>query len=165
MRVEKVWIEQCWATKAIRRRFGAKSALDYVIGEKLLMFADAAKDDATFAKELSRFLAAICSCSISTKSPATSRAEDQRREERFDNFSACAEDRSIQISRLSTSPPSSLALATTCVRVGATISRGRHRAAKTFASADDMFLLPAPALPFIAELQLHGEGPELVAAL
>ena len=50
MRVEKVWIEQCWATKAIKRRFGAKSALDYVIGEKLLMFADAAKDDATFVQ-------------------------------------------------------------------------------------------------------------------
>src|SRR3954469_17460871 len=59
MRFEKVWIEQCRATKAIRRRFGAKSALDYLIGEKLLMFADAAKDDPTFAKELPRFLAAI----------------------------------------------------------------------------------------------------------
>src|SRR4051794_8007647 len=54
MRFEKVWIEQCRATKAIRRRFGAKSALDYLIGEKLLMFADAAKDDPTFAKELPR---------------------------------------------------------------------------------------------------------------
>lgn len=59
MRFEKVWIEQCRATKAIRRRFGAKSALDYLIGEKLLMFADAAKDDPNFAKELPRFLAAI----------------------------------------------------------------------------------------------------------
>jgi len=59
MRFEKVWIEQCRATKAIRRRFGAKSALDYLIGEKLMMFADAAKDDPKFAKELPRFLAAI----------------------------------------------------------------------------------------------------------
>ena len=59
MRFEKVWIEQCKATKAIKRRFGAKSALDYLIGEKLTMFADAAKDDANFAKELPRFLAAI----------------------------------------------------------------------------------------------------------
>lgn len=41
MRFEKVWTEQCRATKAIRRRFGAKSALDYLIGEKLMMFADA----------------------------------------------------------------------------------------------------------------------------
>ena len=59
MRFEKVWIEQCRATKAIRRRFGAKSALDYLIGEKLMMFADAAKRDPKFAKELPRFLAAV----------------------------------------------------------------------------------------------------------
>lgn len=59
MRFEKVWVEQCRATKAIKRRFGAKSALDYLIAEKLLMFADAARDHPTFAKELSRFLAAI----------------------------------------------------------------------------------------------------------
>jgi len=53
--------EEAWrnATKAIRRRFGAKSALDYLIGEKLLMFADTAKDDPKFAKELPRFLAAV----------------------------------------------------------------------------------------------------------
>ena len=59
MRFEKVWIEQCRATKAIKRRFGAKSALDYLIGEKLMMFADAAKRDPKFAKELPRFLAAV----------------------------------------------------------------------------------------------------------
>lgn len=29
MRFEKIWIEQCKATRAIRRRFGVKSALDY----------------------------------------------------------------------------------------------------------------------------------------
>ena len=59
MQFEKVWIEQCRATKAIKRRFGAKSALDYLIGEKLMMFADVAKRDPTFAKELPRFLAAV----------------------------------------------------------------------------------------------------------
>jgi hypothetical protein len=58
MRFEKVWIEQCRATRAIKRRFGAKSALDYLIGEKLVAFADAAKDDPKFAKELPSFLAA-----------------------------------------------------------------------------------------------------------
>lgn len=51
--------EQSRATKAIRRRFGAKSAVDYLIGETLMMFADAAKDDPEFAKELPRFLAAV----------------------------------------------------------------------------------------------------------
>jgi hypothetical protein len=59
MRLEKVWVEQCRATKAIKRHFGAKSALDYLIGEKLMLFADAARDEPTFAKELPRFLAAI----------------------------------------------------------------------------------------------------------
>jgi hypothetical protein len=34
MRFEKVWVEQCRATKAIKRSFGAKSALDYLVGEK-----------------------------------------------------------------------------------------------------------------------------------
>jgi hypothetical protein len=52
MRFEKIWVEQCRATEAIKRRFGAKSALDYLIGEKLTTFADAARDDPAFAKEL-----------------------------------------------------------------------------------------------------------------
>ncbi len=59
MRFEKVWIEQCRATRGIKRRFGARSALDYLIGEKLLAFADAAEDDPEFAAELPRFLSAI----------------------------------------------------------------------------------------------------------
>jgi hypothetical protein len=59
MRFEKVWVEQCRATKAIKRRFGAKNALDYLIGEKLISFADAARDHPAFARELPKFLAAI----------------------------------------------------------------------------------------------------------
>jgi hypothetical protein len=59
MRFEKIWVEQCRATKSIRRRFGAKSALDCLIGEKLVAFADAARDDPAFAKELPKFLAGI----------------------------------------------------------------------------------------------------------
>jgi hypothetical protein len=59
MRFEKIWIEQCRATRAIRRRFGAESALDDLIGEKLVAFAGAAERDAAFARELPRFLSAI----------------------------------------------------------------------------------------------------------
>jgi hypothetical protein len=59
MRFEKIWVEQCRATRGIRRRFGAKSALDYLIGEKLSRFAEAAEHHPEFAKELPRFLAAI----------------------------------------------------------------------------------------------------------
>lgn len=36
-----------------------KSALDYLVGEKLRAFAAAARQDAAFARELPRFLAAI----------------------------------------------------------------------------------------------------------
>ncbi|OFW26842.1 MAG: hypothetical protein A3H97_14995 [Acidobacteria bacterium RIFCSPLOWO2_02_FULL_65_29] len=39
--------------------FGAKSALDYLVGEKSMTFADAAGDHPEFARELPRFLAAI----------------------------------------------------------------------------------------------------------
>ena len=59
MRFEKVWIDKCRATKVIKRRFGAKSALDYLIGEKLMMFADVAKHDPEFAHELPKFLSAV----------------------------------------------------------------------------------------------------------
>jgi hypothetical protein len=59
MRFEKIWIEQCRATRCIKRRFGAKSALDYLVGEKLPTFAGAARHDAAFARELPRFLAAV----------------------------------------------------------------------------------------------------------
>jgi hypothetical protein len=59
MRFEKIWVEQCRATRAIKRRFGARSGLDYLVGEKLRSFADAARRDTAFARELPRFLAAI----------------------------------------------------------------------------------------------------------
>ena len=59
MRFEKIWAEQCRATRTIRRRFGAKSALDYLIGEKLTTFADVGRADPDFARELPRFLAAV----------------------------------------------------------------------------------------------------------
>ena len=59
MRFEKIWIQQCKATRAIRRQFGVKSALDYLIGEKLLRFAQEAERSPEFAKELPRFLATV----------------------------------------------------------------------------------------------------------
>lgn len=59
MRFEKIWVEQCRATRAIKRRFGARDALDYLVREKLRTFATAARHDAAFARELPGFLAAI----------------------------------------------------------------------------------------------------------
>ena len=59
MRFETIWVQQCRATKTIKRRFGAKSALDYLVREKLITFADEAEHSPEYAKELPRFLAAI----------------------------------------------------------------------------------------------------------
>lgn len=55
----KIWIEQCAATEDIRDTFGTKNALDYLIGEKLFSFVEAAERDADFAAELPAFIAAI----------------------------------------------------------------------------------------------------------
>ena len=55
----KIWIEQCAATEDIRGRFGTKNALDYLIGEKLFAFVEAAEQDSEFARELPAFVAAI----------------------------------------------------------------------------------------------------------
>ena len=55
----KIWIEQCEATKGIRDRYGMKSALDYLIGEKLFHFVQAAEQHPEFAAELPAFLVEI----------------------------------------------------------------------------------------------------------
>ena len=59
IRFEKIWVQQCKAAKTIRRRFGVESALDYLLREKLLNFADAAEERPEFALELPRFLAQV----------------------------------------------------------------------------------------------------------
>jgi hypothetical protein len=56
---QKAWIEQCAATEDIRERFGTKNPLDYLIGEKLVTFVEAAEKDSDFAAELPAFVAAI----------------------------------------------------------------------------------------------------------
>jgi hypothetical protein len=59
IRFEKIWVQQCKATKRIKRRFGVKSALDYLVCEKRLNFADAAEQRPEFARELPCFLAEV----------------------------------------------------------------------------------------------------------
>ncbi len=49
MEFHKVWQEQCEATRTIRERFGVKSALDYLVGEKLLNFASEAERSLEFS--------------------------------------------------------------------------------------------------------------------
>jgi hypothetical protein len=59
MEFHKIWIEQCAATEDIRKQFGAKNALDYLIGEKLFTFVMASEQDSEFAAQLPAFVAAI----------------------------------------------------------------------------------------------------------
>jgi hypothetical protein len=59
MRFHKIWVQQCQATRRIKRHFGAASALDYLLGEKLVNFAAAAERHPEFARELPRFQAAV----------------------------------------------------------------------------------------------------------
>jgi hypothetical protein len=59
IRFGKIWVQQCRATKGIKRRYGAKSALDYLIREKLLNFAQDAERRPEFARELPRFLVEV----------------------------------------------------------------------------------------------------------
>jgi hypothetical protein len=54
-----VWKEQCVAARSIRAQHGILSALDYLIGEKLLTYAEAAVTRPEFARELPRFIAEV----------------------------------------------------------------------------------------------------------
>ena len=56
---QKIWIEQCEATEGIRDRFGLEDALNYLIGEKLFHFVQAAEQHPEFAAELPAFVAEI----------------------------------------------------------------------------------------------------------
>jgi len=55
----KIWIDQCEATEGIRAHFGLQNALDYLIGEKLFHFVQAAEQHPEFAAELPSFLTEI----------------------------------------------------------------------------------------------------------
>lgn len=55
----RIWVAQCQAARNIKRSFGANSALEDFIGEKLLSFAEAASRDPDFARELPAFLAEV----------------------------------------------------------------------------------------------------------
>jgi hypothetical protein len=59
MDCHKIWEEQCAVTPTIRDRFGIRNALDYLVGQKLVNFAEAADEDPDFAAELPRFQAAV----------------------------------------------------------------------------------------------------------
>jgi hypothetical protein len=58
-RFQDIWKQQCAAARGIRVQHGILSALDYLIGEKLLTYADTAVTKPEFARELPRFVAEV----------------------------------------------------------------------------------------------------------
>ena len=54
-----IWIEQCEAARTIKARFGLEAAFDYIVGEKLLNFAEASAHSPDFARELPRFVSEV----------------------------------------------------------------------------------------------------------
>jgi hypothetical protein len=58
-KAHQVWLEQCEAVKTIKARFGLKAAFDYIVGEKLLNFAEASVHNPDFARELPRFVSEV----------------------------------------------------------------------------------------------------------
>jgi len=54
-----IWKQQCVAARSVRVQHGTLSVLDYLIGEKLLTFADTAVTRPEFAWELPRFVAEV----------------------------------------------------------------------------------------------------------
>lgn len=58
-RFQDIWKEQCEAARNVRDQFGVVEAMDYLIGEKLLNYAEAAVTQPEFARELPRFVAEV----------------------------------------------------------------------------------------------------------
>ena len=56
---QDIWKRQCVAARSIRVQHGVLSALDYLIGEKLLTYADTAVTRPEFARDLPRFVAEV----------------------------------------------------------------------------------------------------------
>jgi hypothetical protein len=54
---QDIWKRQCVAARNVRVQRGTLSALDYLIGEKLLTYAETAVTRPEFARELPRFVA------------------------------------------------------------------------------------------------------------
>src|ERR1700733_15141067 len=54
-----IWMEQCEAAHTIKARYGVNAAFDYLVGEKLLNFTEAAAKHPDFARELPRFVSGV----------------------------------------------------------------------------------------------------------
>lgn len=55
----RIWREQVAAVPVMQHRYGDAAAFDYLVGEKLMHFAEAAQQHPAFARELPSFVAAV----------------------------------------------------------------------------------------------------------
>jgi hypothetical protein len=58
-KAHQIWIEQYAAAQTIKARYGLTAAFEYLVGEKLMNFANAASRHPDFARELPRFLSKV----------------------------------------------------------------------------------------------------------
>src|SRR6476620_11465807 len=58
-KAHNIWIDQCEAAQTIKAQFGLTAAFDYLVGEKLMSFANAASRHPDFARELPRFVSEV----------------------------------------------------------------------------------------------------------
>ena len=56
---EEIWRDQCEATVTIQSRYGERAALEYLVGEKLLLFTSTARTRPEFAAQLPAFVARV----------------------------------------------------------------------------------------------------------
>ena len=93
-RWHKIWMEQCEAAETIRLRYGVESAFDYVVGEKLLNFAEAAAEHAGFAQALPQFVSRVRSM-FTPEEMATHLPRAERRRRALEEAAADDEGMSI----------------------------------------------------------------------
>ena len=55
----KIWVQHCRATRTLKQQFRVKTALDYLLGKKIVNLAEAGDRRLEFAAELPRFQAGM----------------------------------------------------------------------------------------------------------
>jgi hypothetical protein len=95
-KAHKIWIEQCEATHTIRVRFGLEAAFDYIVGEKLINFAEAASHHRDFSQELPRFISEVrrmfTPAEIGAQLTRIEREQNQEEEDVLDEDDPLSED-------------------------------------------------------------------------
>jgi hypothetical protein len=95
-KAHKIWIEQCEATHTIRVRFGLEAAFDYIVGEKLINFAEAASRHRDFSQELPRFISEVrrmfTPAEIGAQLTRIEREQNQEEEDVLDEDDPLGED-------------------------------------------------------------------------